>query len=296
MQLISNAQGNIMILTKEILNYIFISSFVACFFISQIVQAQAEIPNKIVFKSSTNIKDRKEGLKEPSGLTLSNGKDALWTVSDNSTKIFLINLSGVLKKNKTISDPELAELEGVAISNDGEHLYVVREDTNEVIQVHIEEKVITKHIALVNITGYSDMVKQLPGHFDPKLGDNKGLEGITIHPNTGNIYVLKESGLLIEISADLSTILMYYNLDFADDYSGICFENANSNRIWISSDTSESIYLFDLNNKKTLKTFKLEDSKGKTYPSAEGITYDLDRKNLYLVTDDGHRLYRYEVK
>ena len=292
MLLISNAEGNLMILPKEIPNYI-ITLLVASFFVSQIVQAQAqaEIPNKIVFKSSTNIKHRKEGLKEPSSLTLSNGKDAFWTVSDNSKKIFLINLSGDLKNNKTISDPELAELEGVAISNDGEHLYVVKEDTNEVIQVNIEEKAITKHIPLANISGYSDMVKQLPGHFDPKLGDNKGLEGITIHPNIGNVYVLKESGLLIEISGDLSTILMYYNLDFADDYSGICFENANSNRVWISSDASEKIYLFDLNS-----NMKLKDGKGKAYPSAEGITYDLDSKNLYLVTDNGHRLYRYEVK
>ena len=36
---------------------------------------------------------------------------------------------------------------------------------------------------------------------------------------------------------------------------------------------------------------KLGDNKG-----LEGITYDLDSKNLYLVTDKGHRLYRYEVK
>ena len=214
-------------------------------------------------------------VEEPSGLDLAIDNESLWTVSDRYSKIYQLDLMGQILQEIDIPGDNF---EGITVDFNDHSLWVVQESLSELLQVDI----LGNELQRIYVAG--------------AISGSGGLEGITIHPNTGNIYVLKESGLLIEISGDLSTILMYYNLDFADDYSGICFENANSNRVWISSDTSERIYLFDLNSNMKLKAFKLEDSKGKAYPSAEGITYDLDNKNLYLVTDDGHRLYKYEVK
>ena len=50
--------------------------------------------------------------------------------------------------------------------------------------------------------------KRIKEHFTSNI-TNKGLEGITINPKSGSLFVVKEGqpGLLIEISSDLSTIL-----------------------------------------------------------------------------------------
>lgn len=275
-------------------NSIVVSLLAACLFMSQ--AAHAEKPGRLVFASSSNIKDKKEGLKEPSGLALSKDRGSLWTVSDSTSKVFLMKLDGSLRKGRTISDSRLDELEGVAVSGDGRYLYLAREDSNEVIQVDIERKEILKQRSLAKMGGYEGMVKNMPAHFAPSLGNNKGLEGIAVHPGAGGIYLLKESGLLINVAADLSNILAYRDLDFADDYSGICFENASKNRLWVSSDKSKRIYLLDLDSTKKPKAFKLKDVNGKTYSSAEGIAYNPDKRELYVVTDKGHTLYTYKVE
>ncbi len=256
----------------------------------------AELPDRLVFKSASDIQDHSVGLTEPSGLTLSDGKQSLWTVSDSTSRIFQLKFNGYLEKGKSISDSYLRELEGVAISNDGKRLYLVKEDTSEIIEVSMARKEISTRASLTNMIGYDGMRKNAPNHFVPGLGDNKGLEGIVVHPDTGEIYVLKETGLLIKLSADLSAILLTFELDFADDYSGICFQDAALNIVWIVSDKSKKIYLYDLDRASILKAFKLKDGRGKTYSSAEGVAYDSDTRELFVVTDKGHTLYTYEVK
>ena len=70
----------------------------------------------------------------------------------------------------------------------------------------------------------------------------------------------------------------------------------NKNRVWITSDKSKRVYLLDLESTKKPKSFKLVDANGKTYSSAEGIAYDPDKMDLYIVTDKGHSLYEYRVE
>lgn len=56
--------------------------------------ALAAIPDGITLKSTTDIKVTSAGLSEPSGLALSYGKNALWTLSDDTSKIFKMELDG----------------------------------------------------------------------------------------------------------------------------------------------------------------------------------------------------------
>jgi len=53
-----------------------------------------------------NIKNEEEGLSEPSGLALSHGKSALWTISDDTEKVFKMTLDGDLNKDKSFEIPD----------------------------------------------------------------------------------------------------------------------------------------------------------------------------------------------
>jgi len=253
----------------------------------------AAIPDKISLKSTVDIENRGEGLKEPSGLTLSHGKKALWTVSDNTSKIFKLSLDGQLKKTKSI-DVDVLGLEGIAIGIDGLFLYVISENENSIAKVNIDEQMVTDLVYLDQIQGFNQMQSDYPEHFN--VGNNNGIEGITVHPETEQILLLKESGLLIVLSTDMQEIEHYYNLTFAKDYSGICFEDAYRNRVWMVSDDSKKLYLFDLDDGNVDGSFKLKKSNGDTYDSAEGVSYDPTTRNLYIVTDNKQKLRRYKVR
>jgi len=253
------------------------------------------LPNSLSLKSMVDIEQSGAGLSEPSGLTFSKDKKALWTVSDDSPSLFKINLNGDVIGNETINISDLDEQEGIALSLDATHLYTVNEADNAIIKVNIANKAISQKVYLKKIPGYSQMALALAHHFDASSGSNKGLEGISLHPNSGNIFLIKESGLLIELSADLGQIIRYHELSFADDYSGISFENADHNRVWIISDDSKKIYLFDLETVTVKASLKLKKSSGKSYDSAEGVAYDPTAQELYIVTDNKQKLRRYKV-
>ena len=253
--------------------------------------------DNLEFISSFNIKDKSAGLTEPSGLTFSHDKNSFLVVSDDTSKIFRLKLNGDLESDYTISIPGLDGLEGVAVGIAGRDLFVVAEDFNEVIRIDRKREEISRRIALSTLTGYEGLVRKRGAHFPDKgYKDKKGLEGITIHPVSGNLFVLKESGLLIEISADLKRILKYRELNFADDYSGICFQDAGTFRLWVLSDDSKKVFLYDWASGDVLKKFKLRKKRGKKISSAEGIAFNPLNHNLFIITDRGHKLYRFLVK
>jgi len=84
--------------------------------------------------SHFEIENPAEGLDEPSGLAFSHGKNALWTISDDTKKIFKLSLDGDLKKNKSFKIPDKG-LEGIALDPTGEFLFVVKEDDNRLVPV-----------------------------------------------------------------------------------------------------------------------------------------------------------------
>ncbi|MEM7321088.1 MAG: SdiA-regulated domain-containing protein, partial [Pseudomonadota bacterium] len=133
---------------------------------------------------------------------------------------------------------------------------------------------------------------------------NKGLEGITVDPLSGTIFVVVEGRprLLISISPDLSKILdatllsreLGFTSPHADDedldVSGLAW-SAETSDLWIVSDTGRRGFIFDP-AQRTTKAFDLayaRDGETKTIKNAEGIALDEAGERLFILTDDGKK-------
>ncbi|MCU7833830.1 MAG: SdiA-regulated domain-containing protein [gamma proteobacterium symbiont of Taylorina sp.] len=259
----------------------------------------------LMFLNSFDLKNKAEGLREPSGLVLSYEKNALWTVSDDTNKIFKISLTGNLIKDQSFSIPD-TELEGITLIEDGKFLLVVKESTNELIKINTDTQVVSDRKCLSEMQGYD----AISAYFSNN-SDNKGLEGITWNQNTASLFVIKEAnpGLLIEISSDLQRIMNHYILNdengFYDqglkpeeiDFSDICYDQ-NQGLFWIISDKARRLFLYDLAGNKVLQSSKLvytKKGKDKAIKKAEGIAINLDENRLYIVSDKTTRLYVFDI-
>jgi len=260
----------------------------------------------LIFLDFFNIENKAKGLKEPSGLALSHEGNALWTVSDDTKKIFKLSLDGDLLKDKSFKIPD-KELEGIALDPSGEFLLVVREDVNEIIKIKIDTQEVINRQPLANMAGYEAVA-----HFFSNGETNKGLEGITWNTETGTIFVIKEfcPGLLVEVSPDLQTILSHQLLNnesgFLDteldsdeiDYSDICYDQGH-NLFWIISDKARRLFLYDWKGNKVIHSSKLSYGKNGEYreiKSAEGIAIDSDGNRLYVVSDEKAKLYVFDIR
>ena len=260
----------------------------------------------LTYLESFNIKNEAEGLMEPSGLVLSHGGNALWTISDDTSKIFKISLTGKLKKAKSfkISD---SELEGITLIQDGEFFLVVKESNNEIIKIMIETQEVIDRKCLDEMAGYDAIAH----HFSNGVL-NKGLEGITWNQNTGTIFVMKESspGLLMEISANLQTItshcLLNHDNGFYDadvsaeelDFSDICYDQTQD-CFWIISDMARRLFLYDWQANKVIQSLKLgygQEGEYREIEKAEGIAINPDENRLYIVSDETARLYTFDLR
>ena len=74
--------------------------------------------------SKQSVLDPALGLNEPSGLTLNNDVTALYTVSDDTKAIFRLDLKDRFVVEESFFTG-LNDLEGIAISGDGLHLFAV---------------------------------------------------------------------------------------------------------------------------------------------------------------------------
>ncbi|MGK7925308.1 MAG: SdiA-regulated domain-containing protein [Spirulina sp.] len=253
-----------------------------------------------------NIENSAEGLREPSGLALSRGKNALWTIGDDTKKIFKLGLKGSLKKNKSFKIPDKG-LEGIVLDPSGEFLLVVKEENNEIVKIEIDTQEVSDRQRLDAMAGYETVA-----HYFTGGGANKGLEGITWNQATGTIFVMKEGfpGLLVEVLPDLKTIrghqLLNHENGFCDtevgaediDFSDICYDSSRD-RFWIISDKAKRLFLYDWNKNKVLQSSKLGYGKNGKYreiEKAEGITIDPEANRLYVVSDEETRLYVFDIR
>lgn len=253
-----------------------------------------------------NIKNEKEGLSEPSGLALSHGKNALWTISDDTKKIFKLSLDGDLKKDDSFEIPD-KDLEGIALDPTGAYLLTVKEEGNEIIEIQIDTHAMVDRRRLADMMDYDTVERYFSGS-----GANKGLEGITWNNETGTIFVVKERdpGLLVELSSNLKAIRSHQLLNeengFRDndvgadklDFSGLCYDQ-HSNHFWIISDKAKRLFLYDWKANKVIQSAKLAYGKNGEYreiEKAEGVAIDPDANRLYVVSDEEVRLYVFDIR
>ncbi len=260
----------------------------------------------LTYLTHFKIRNRTLGLTEPSGLALDPAGDGLWTVSDDTNRVFRLGLEGKLERSRSFEVPANG-LEGITTHPDGRSLYVVREDTNELLCIDVETEKVTLHRRLAEMAGYGAVAECFAD------GDsNKGLEGVTWNGDTGTLFALKEGspGLLIEIDADLHSVRGHTRLDtkngFVDDdlrgdrvdFSGVCYD-LTRRAFWIVSDRARRIFLYDGAGDRVLHSAPLGYAKHGEYrqvAKAEGVAYDAERSRIYVVSDEEVRLYVYDVR
>lgn len=115
-------------------------------------------------------------------------------------------------------------------------------------------------------------------------------------PDLESFFLLKEKDptLLVQISADLRAIRSCQVLTKTDkDASGIAYDGGRR-LLWIVSDESERLYLYDGVHARRVKKYKLG------FPNAEGVALDPRGEKLWIVSDRGggkdSRLYSYRLR
>jgi uncharacterized protein YjiK len=203
----------------------------------------------------------KINVSEPSGLSINDSGTALYTVSDKTSIVYKLSLTGDVIE--TI-DFKGSNLEGVSTYIENKLL--------------LAEELKKKIIVLDMLTGKSSKHKIAYKNYDR----NSGIEGVTFDKNSNTIFILNEKnpGKLIRLQNDFS-VLAEYDLSFAADYSGIFYEDS-SNQLWILSDQNRTV------NKCTLSGELIESFRIKV-SQPEGIA--VADKHIYIVCDEKAKLY-----
>ena len=203
----------------------------------------------------------KINVSEPSGLSINDSGTELYTVSDKTSMVYKLSPTGDVIQT---FDFKGSNLEGVSTYTENK-LLLAEESTKEIVVLDM-------------VTGASSNHKIKYKNKDK----NSGIEGVTFDKNSNTIFILNEKnpGKLIRVRNDFS-VLAKYDLNFADDYSGIFYENS-SNLLWIVSDQNKTV------NKCTLKGELIESFKIKV-SQPEGIA--VTDNYIYIVCDAKAKLY-----
>jgi uncharacterized protein YjiK len=204
---------------------------------------------------------------EPSGLDLTFDETGFWIVSDENSKVYLIDSWGREVKSFSVDGQDL---EGITVVDDST-LAVVLERAREVVLLDTSGKEI-KRSAL-------DLNGEL----------NSGLEGITFDSKEKKFYILNEKDprLLLTLDENLKE-LKRDKLNFSKDVSGIFYDDAD-NTLWILSDESQLIVKTSLSG-KPIEELKVMVNQ------PEGITFNKARTKFYIVSDKTGSLYVFNLE
>ncbi len=205
-------------------------------------------------------------IPETSGLSYYKFENTLLTVSDHSDRVYIITFDGEVLDSLIY---EGKNLEGVVWDAQHSHIYVVEEHTNEVVQLDTIGNELTRFAIELN-------------NSDPK----HGLEGISINPQTGHLFVVSEKSpsILFELKTDGEIVNQNY-LDFMEDYSSVFYEETED-KLWILSDQSSLLVKCDLSG-NPLEYFNTG------VKDAEGNVIDKATSTARVVTDASNALFTF---
>jgi hypothetical protein len=205
--------------------------------------------------------------EEPSGLAYNPQTSTLFTNNDGSvSNIYEISTTAELL-NTIVTNG--TDYEGIAFSINYDTIFVVEEINWKVVML--------------------DLSGNWLGEFEVDHDPNQvsGLEGITIDPETGHVFVLAEKNdpQLIELTVE-GVELFRTTLNFSTDVSGICFHPVWNN-LFIVSDEG-----FSLN--EVTKSGVFLRSWYIPLDQAEGVTFGETENTIYMVADRGNKLYNFD--
>jgi len=206
-------------------------------------------------------------IKETSGLAFGPGKNTLLTVSDNTGKIYELDLKGNILRTLSYKGDDL---EGVTFNDETMEIAVVEERKRQIV-----------------IVDYNSGTELRRYDIDIEENDvNKGLEGISWNRNNGCYYIVNEknpSSLLVW--KENEGIINRFDLNLGSDNSGIFVDDNNS--LWILSDESQTLYKCNLNGEQ-------EESYSISTYKPEGVVVDTDKGLIYIVRDLFSKLFIYK--
>ncbi|MEJ2055845.1 MAG: SdiA-regulated domain-containing protein [Calditrichaceae bacterium] len=226
-------------------------------------QNSSEIEKSLILEAVFDIE-----VSQPSGLTFGKNYQSLWTVSDlPDGNIYKIDFEGnIISKLKFKGE----DLEGITYDQENDVLWVVDEQTGEIIKISPD----------------SPEIKRISNPaFAPS---NHGLEGISLE-NQNRLWVANEKlpRKLCVVNAGFS-IEEQYEPDLAEDYSGLCVNPADGT-LWIVSDESQLLIKWSpYQNNVEKYTIPIQ--------KAEGIAINHQSGQIFIVSDDEEKLYRFRIE
>ncbi len=219
-----------------------------------------------VAKDLNRLASKTLNIPETSGLSFYKYDNTLLTVSDHSDRVYIISFDGEVLDSLTF---EGKNLEGVVWDEEYSHIYVVEEHTSEVVRMDTIGNELSRFSIDLNNT-------------DPK----HGLEGISINPATGHLFVVseKQPSILFELTRDGEIVNQNY-LSFMEDYSSVFYEESED-KLWILSDQSKLLVKCDLSG-NPLEYFSTGVN------DAEGNVVDLATSRVRIVTDATNTLFTF---
>jgi uncharacterized protein YjiK len=207
-------------------------------------------------------------ISEPSGLALSVNKDALYTVSDFTGKIYRISFDGKLLNELPFAG---VDMEGIDVDKESGEIYTVEEGLQRIDHLS-QQGILLDNITSINI--------QAPDN-------DTGFEGIAKNKDTLYILFEKNPGLLIKYHIP-SKNWTQKTLSFALDYSGIDYDDSD-NTLWIVSHESAMLYHCNLSG-SVIKSQPID------IKQAEGVAIDRKKNVAWIVSDSNSKLHRIVLK
>jgi uncharacterized protein YjiK len=214
----------------------------------------------------TPIKEIQLSVPEPSDLYFDKSTNTLWTVGDETSKIYNIDLKGKVLDTKDVNG---FDLEGITFINDTTLAVILERD---------------RIVVLLNKNGNETKRFSIDLYGKP----NKGLEGISFNGSTNHLYIVNEKSPKVLLETDLEgNILKKVKINFAEDLSGVHYSTKN-NLLWLISDESKSVYKCSAEG-ELISSYKVD------IEQIEGIAVDDENLLLYLVSDPLEKLYIFSL-
>lgn len=249
----------------------------------------------LTFENRLAVYDKSEGIAAPSGLSIGSAV-SFWTVSDDHPFILALDAKGTVVSALPLGKGG-HDLEGVIEDTARARLLAVSEKKTEITSVDLNDlSKISRH-PLSAMNGFSELLSGVGTDWK-----KNGLEGITVAPETGTVYVVKEREprMIIAISADVSTIVSVEMLgrdaglisprkkDRSMDIYGIAMDPTSDGQ-WILSDTDQAVFFHALQDGAVYRyplSWMSEDGL-QPVSNPEGVALSADGTKLFIITDDG---------